>query len=66
MTDPLECPDCGDYTPDGSWCEKCLDEVDIEAHEESRRDRLFEEQEYCHISPSGLKAEMKITKRGEE
>jgi len=49
MQEPINeysCPDCGDYTPDGSWCEKCLDEVDIEAHEESRRDRLFEEQEY--------------------
>lgn len=41
----LECPDCSEYTPDGSWGEKCLDEVDIEAHEESRRERLFEEHE---------------------
>ena len=48
MQEPLDaytCPDCGDYTPDGSWCEKCLGEVDIEAHEESRREILFEEQE---------------------
>ena len=21
------------YTPDGSWCDKCLDEVDIDLHE---------------------------------
>ena len=45
LIDDYSCPDCREYTPDGSWCEKCLDEVDIEVHEESRREQLFEEQE---------------------
>ena len=45
LSDDYSCPDCGNYTSDGSWCEECLDEVDIEAYEEQRRERLFEEQE---------------------
>ena len=49
MTDYLDdysCHECGNYTPDGSWCDECLDEVDIDLHEEQRRGRISEEQEY--------------------
>ena len=37
---------CGKYTSDGSWCDECLDDVDIEAHEEQRRERMREQNEY--------------------
>jgi hypothetical protein len=40
------CPDCSNYTHDGSWCEDCLDDVDLDEHEERKRSMLFEEQEY--------------------
>lgn len=49
MNEPLdyfECPECGDYSPDGGWCEGCLDKIDIEAHEERKREGLAEAQEY--------------------
>ena len=38
--------DCGTYTESGSWCDSCLDKVDLDEHEERKRKRLFEEQEY--------------------
>ena len=44
--DYFECPECGDYSPEGGWCESCLDKVDIEEHEERRREWLAEQQEY--------------------
>ena len=40
------CPDCGTYIESGSWCDPCLDKVDLDEHEERKRKRLFEEQEY--------------------
>lgn len=41
-----ECPDCHCYTPDGSWCDRCLDAVDLDEYEERKRERIAEEQEY--------------------
>ena len=43
--DENTCRDCGDYAKDGGWCEQCLD-VDLEEHEERKRTRLAEAQEY--------------------
>lgn len=44
--DYFECPECGDYSPDGGWCEVCLDKVDIEVYEERKREWLAQQQEY--------------------
>jgi len=44
--DDLECPSCGGYSPNGGWCDICLDAVDLDQYEQDRRERIAEEQEY--------------------
>jgi hypothetical protein len=39
------CSECGTYTHDGSWCEDCLDEIDLDEYEERKRQWLAEAQE---------------------
>lgn len=46
FVDYFECPECGDFSPDGGWCDECLDKVDIEEHEERKREWMREQQEY--------------------
>lgn len=46
VLDYFECPECGDFSPEGYWCDKCLDKADIEEHEERRREWIAEQQEY--------------------
>lgn len=45
VEDDNHCIDCGNYSPDSSWCDECLD-TDIEEYEERKRERLAEQQEY--------------------
>lgn len=42
------CPDCNTYTEDGSWCYSCLIDYDYDedAHAESRRRWIAENNEY--------------------
>ncbi|AHK11545.1 hypothetical protein S140_138 [Shewanella sp. phage 1/40] len=43
--DYFECRDCGDYAPDGGWCDRCLDDVDIEEYEERKREWLEQQED---------------------
>lgn len=46
VEDDNYCIDCGNYSPDSAWCDECLDKLDIDEHEERKRERLAEQQEY--------------------